>query len=65
MQGHLRRSTLEVEIGTSCAHCGSPMEFVVDSDLNYRIREGDRTPLVFEPDVDWSRFNDPNIIDRY
>jgi len=41
------------------------MEIVVDSDLNHRIRKGGRTPLVFEPDVDWSRFNDPNILDGY
>ena len=65
VQGHLRKSFLEVKIGTSCAHCGRPMEIVVDSDLNYRIVEGGRTPLVFEPAVDWSRFKDPNIIDGY
>ena len=41
------------------------MKFVVDSDLNYRILEGGRTPLVFEPEIDWSRFKDPNIIDGY
>jgi hypothetical protein len=40
------------------------MEIVVDNDLDYRIVRG-RTPLVFEPDVDWSQFKDPNIIDGY
>ncbi|UCF79076.1 MAG: hypothetical protein JSW03_02135 [Candidatus Eiseniibacteriota bacterium] len=65
VQGHLRNSFLEVEIGTSCAHCDSRMEIVVGSNLNYRIVEGGPTPLVFEPDVDWSQFRDPNIIDGY
>jgi hypothetical protein len=65
VQGHLRQSSLEVEIHTSCAHCGSPMGLVVDSDLDHRIVEGGQTPLVFEPEVDWSRFNDPNIIHGY
>jgi hypothetical protein len=54
-----------VEIKTACAHCGSPMEIVVDSDLNYRIERGGPKPLVFEPDIDWSRFKEPNIIDGY
>jgi len=54
-----------VEIKTSCAHCGDPIELVVDSDLNHRIERGGSSPLVFEPDVDWSRFEDPTIIDGY
>jgi hypothetical protein len=41
------------------------MRLVVDSDLNSRIVEGNRTLLVFEPDIDWSKFKDPNIIDGY
>jgi hypothetical protein len=65
VQGQLRKSPLVVEIKSTCAHCGMPMEIVVDSKLNYRIVKGDRSPLVFEPDVDWSRFKDPNIIDGY
>ena len=65
MQGHLLKSALEVNISTSCTHCGSPMEIAVDSDLNYRIVEGAQEPLVFEPYIDWSQFKDPNIIDGY
>lgn len=41
------------------------MELVIDSDLEYRIRKGGPAPLVFEPNVDWSRFHDPNILDGY
>jgi len=54
-----------VEIKTTCAHCGKAMELVVDSDLNYRIVKGGSSPLVFEPDIDWSEFKDPTIIDGY
>jgi hypothetical protein len=65
VQGHLRQSPLEVEIKTTCAHCGQPIELVVDSELNYRIEKGGASPLVFEPEIDWSTFKDPNIIDGY
>ena len=65
MQGRLRNGSLEVEIGTTCAHCDGRMKFIVDNDLDYRILEGGLAPLVFEPEIDWSRFKDPNIIDGY
>jgi hypothetical protein len=65
VQGHLRQSPLEVEIKSTCAHCGEAIELVVDSELNYRIEKGGPIPLVFEPEIDWSRFKDPNIIDGY
>jgi hypothetical protein len=65
VQGHLRNSPLEVEIRTSCAHSGERLVIAVDSDLNHRIVQGGPAPLVFEPDVDWQRFKDPNIIDGY
>ena len=41
------------------------MEIVVNSDLDYELVKGGRAPLVFEPDVDWGRFKDPDIIDGY
>jgi hypothetical protein len=61
----LRKEPIAVEITTTCAHCGEKMRLVVDSDLNYRIEQGGSSPLVFEPDIDWSQFKDPNIIDGY
>ena len=65
MQGHLRKSPLEVDIKSTCALSGEKIEFVVDSELNYRIERGGPNPLVFEPDIDWSEFKDPTIIDGY
>ena len=65
MQGNLRKSPLVVEIKSTCAHCGEAIELVVDSELNYRIEKGGPSPLVFEPEIDWSEFKDPTIIDGY
>jgi hypothetical protein len=41
------------------------MRFEVDSGLNHRVLDGDDEPLVFEPDVNWADFSEPNIIDGY
>jgi hypothetical protein len=65
VQGHLRQHRLEVEIRSTCAHCGEAIELVVDSELNHRIVKGGPSPLVFEPEIDWTRFNEPTIIDGY
>jgi hypothetical protein len=54
-----------VEIRSACAHCGEAIELVVDSELNCRIVKGGPSPLVFEPEIDWGQFKDPNIIDGY
>ncbi len=54
-----------MEIRTTCAHSGSPMRIVVDSELKYRVEEGPPELLVFEPRVDWVKFSEPNIIDAY
>ena len=65
MQGQLRKSSLSVEIKSSCAHCGEAIELVVDSELNARVTRGGPNPLVFEPEVNWAEFKDPTIIDGY
>ena len=65
MQGHLRKSPIEVTITSTCAHCGEAIELEVDSGLDYRVLKGGPQPLVFEPEIDWSTFKDPNIIDGY
>jgi hypothetical protein len=38
---------------------------VVDQDLRWKVESSGARPLLFEPDVDWSRFRGPNIIDVY
>jgi hypothetical protein len=65
VQGRLHDRFLEVEIQTTCAHCGELMVIVVDSELDHRIERGGQMSLVFEPEVDWSTFSEPTIIDGY
>jgi Zn ribbon nucleic-acid-binding protein len=65
VQGQLRNEDLEVEVVTSCAHCGREMHIQIDSELKYRVREPEAQPLIFEPSVDWATFDQANIIDGY
>ncbi len=63
MQGRLRNEPLEVEIATSCAHCGEAMHITVDRDFHWRARDGN--PHLFLPQIDWPNFHGPHIIDDY
>ena len=65
VQGRLENRYLEVDLTTSCAHCGREMHINIDSELDYRVREPEARPLVFQPTVDWATFDQPNIIDGY
>ena len=65
MQGLLRNAPLATEITTTCAHCQERMRLSIESTLSWRILEGGSNPLVFEPELDWATFADPNIIDGY
>lgn len=35
------------------------------SDLSYRVYNRGASPLLFEPEVDWATFAEPNIIHSY
>ncbi len=65
VQGCLRAEPLTVEIQTACAHCGQPIQIAVDGDMRYRVQTPDAEPLIFEPDLDWATFAEPNIIHAY
>ncbi len=65
VEGRLRERRLSVEIDTACAHCGRSMRIGVASDLTYRVIAGNEQPLLFEPEVDWRTFSEPNIIHAY
>ena len=62
MQGRLRNERLEVEIATSCAHCGRAMHILVDERLRWRVKERDADPRLFLPHIDWRSFRGRNII---
>ena len=64
VQGHLRNEALEVAIESECGHCGQPMRLSIDSELRYRVLEGDE-PMVFVPLLDFEKLKAPNIIDDF
>jgi hypothetical protein len=64
VQGHLRSEALTIRIRTECAHCGQPISIEIDSDLAYRVEEGE-DPLVFVPLVDFAKLKDPSIIHAF
>ena len=65
VQGRLFGEELSVEIRTECGCCGKSMHLTVTSDLRYEVHDAGAEPLVFEPELDWSCFTDPNIIHGY
>jgi hypothetical protein len=65
VQGRLRKKHLSVTIMTECAHCAQPIQIEVDSELQYRVKDEEAEPLVFEPLIDWQTFTEPNIIDAF
>ena len=56
---------MTVEIQTRCAHCGQPMQLTVDNELHYQVQTAGADPLVFEPQLNWETFTEPNIIHAY
>ena len=65
MQGRLRNEPLTVTISTRCAHCGQPLHLVVDHELRSHVEETKAEPLIFEPQLDWASFKEPNIVHAY
>jgi hypothetical protein len=65
VQGRLRQDDFSVTLETACGHCGRPMQITVDSDMNMTDYDGAAEPLVFMPQVDWTTFTEPNILDAY
>jgi hypothetical protein len=65
VQGRLRKERLSVEISSECAHCSRPMHITVDSDLNYQVKEKGCEPIVFAPDVDFSKLEEKCIIHAF
>jgi hypothetical protein len=65
VQGHLRGEPLTLTIDTECAHCARPIQLQIDGNLNaYVLTEG-TAPMVFVPLVDFSKLEDPSIIDAF
>ena len=41
------------------------MRITLESNLKYHISKGGANPLLFEPEIDWAEFTEPNIIHAY
>lgn len=54
-----------MRIETACAHCGRALAMTVDSEMSYEVHSPGANPLVFQPQINWKTFTDPNIIDAY
>ncbi len=65
MQGRLRNQKISVTARTECAHCKKSMELLIDSDLNYTVKDKTCEPIVFMPDVDLMNLKDESIISAF
>lgn len=52
-------------VRTECAHCKSPMELSIDSNLNCTVKHKESMPMVFIPDVDLLNIQEENIINAF
>ncbi len=65
VEGRLMKKQFWATIETACACCHRRLEIGVDNELHRGVKRPDLDILLFEPDVDWSRFQKPNIIGDY
>jgi hypothetical protein len=65
VEGRLRNEPMEIEIATSCAHCGIPIHIVVNDRSEVRVRESGAQPRVFIPHIEWESFRKATIIDDF
>jgi hypothetical protein len=52
-------------VASECHHCSRPLALEVDEQLRSRVMSRGASPLIFEPEIDWSTFRGPNIIHDY
>ncbi len=65
VQGRLRGEKLSFSVETECGHCHRPIHLEIDSELNYRVLEQGAEPLIYAPQVDFHKLEDPSIIDKF
>lgn len=65
MQGCLRGERVAASLETGCAHCERKIHIDIEGADRVVVHEKDAEPLLFEPRVDWERFQKPNIIDDF
>ena len=65
MQGCLRNEAIAATIRTRCAPSGRKLTLVVTTEGDVEVREKGASPLLFEPEIDWQRFEKPHILDDF
>jgi hypothetical protein len=65
VQGCLRNEPIGATLRTRCARTGRELTLDVSSEGDVNVREKDASPLLFEPEIDWERFEKPHIIDDF
>jgi hypothetical protein len=65
VQGCLRNEPVAATIRTRCARTGRDLTIDIDADGDIEVREKDASPFLFEPQIDWERFEKPHILDDF
>jgi hypothetical protein len=65
VQGRLRGEPLTLTVDTECAHCARSIQLEIDSDLRTTVLSEGAAPIVLVPLVDFTKLDDPSIIDAF
>jgi hypothetical protein len=65
VQGKIRGEFISVTIESNCAHCNRKVKITADSNLQYKIHNGNSELRAFLPYLDWSKFVNIAITDFY
>jgi hypothetical protein len=52
-------------IRTRCARSGRRLTLEIDAEGTVAVREKGAAPLLFEPEIDWERFEKRHILDDF
>jgi hypothetical protein len=56
---------MSVGIETCCACCDKPVRITLDSDGAWDLERRESAPMVFHPEIDWTTFAKPTIVDDF
>jgi hypothetical protein len=65
VQGRLRNSYLSTRVRSRCAHCGTPIELEIDSDLHIKAQDPECVPIAYVPEVDLFGLDEECIVEAF
>ena len=65
MQGCLRNESVTATLETRCAYSGRALTLFISVDGDVDVREEGASPLLFEPEIDWTTFTKAHILDDF